>query len=206
MDPSIFVQTKKTSHETQRSLQKFLEPERNPKVIYSNNSLEFGKACEDLSWNHCTSTPHRSETNGIAERAVRRVKEGTSAILLQSGLDEKWWADSMECYCYLRNVQDIVAEGKLLMKDSLENHLKSQQYFLEKWLNICRFSSRDPQREGLSVGQASSSVSERTRRPVVERTGDLLDQVVRSETLETHRLELCLTDIKSKSSPNVGRK
>ena len=35
--------------------------------------LEFGKDCEDLSWNHCTSTPHRSETNGIAERAVRRV-------------------------------------------------------------------------------------------------------------------------------------
>ena len=75
----------KTSQETQRSLQKFLEPERKPKVIYIDNSLEFGKDCEDFSWNHCTSTPHRSETNGIAERAVRRVKEGTSAVLLQSG-------------------------------------------------------------------------------------------------------------------------
>ena len=64
----------KTSQETQRSLQKFLEPERKPKVIYTGNSLEFGKSCEDLSWNHCTSTPHRSETNGIAERAVRRRK------------------------------------------------------------------------------------------------------------------------------------
>ena len=51
----------KTSQETPRSLQKFLEPERKPKVIYTDNSLEFGKACEDLSWNHCTSTPHRSE-------------------------------------------------------------------------------------------------------------------------------------------------
>ena len=81
----------KTSQETQRSLQKFLEPERKQKVIYTDNSLEFGKACEDLSWNHCTSTPHRSETNGIAERAVRRVKEGTSAVLLQSGLNESWW-------------------------------------------------------------------------------------------------------------------
>ena len=49
-------------------------------------------------------SPHRSETNGIAERAVRRVKEGTSAVWLQSGLNESWWADSMECYAYLRNV------------------------------------------------------------------------------------------------------
>ena len=43
-----------------------------------------------------TSTPHRSETNVIAERAVRRVKEGTSAVLLQSGLNGSWWAVSME--------------------------------------------------------------------------------------------------------------
>ena len=102
----------KTSQETQRSLQKFLEPNRKPKVIYTDNSLEFGKACEDLSWNHCTSTPHRSETNGIAERAVRRVKEGTSAVLLQSGLNESWLADSMECYTYLRHVTDLLSDGK----------------------------------------------------------------------------------------------
>ena len=46
--------------------------------------------------------PHRSETNGIAERSARRIKEGTSAVLSQSGLNEKWWADSMECDCYLQ--------------------------------------------------------------------------------------------------------
>ena len=102
----------KTSQETQRSLQKFMDTERKPKVIYTDNSLEFGKACEDLSWNHCTSTPHRSETNGIAERAVRRIKEGTSAVLLQSGLKESWWADSLECYTYLRNVTDLLSDGR----------------------------------------------------------------------------------------------
>ena len=91
---------------------KFLEPERKPKVIYTENSLEFGKDCEDLSWNHCMSTPHRSETNGIAERAVQGVKEGTSAVLLQSGINESWWADSMECYTYLRNVTDLLSDWK----------------------------------------------------------------------------------------------
>ena len=55
----------------------FLEPYASPEVIYTDKSLEFDKACEDQSWNYCTSTPLRSETNGVAEGAVHRVKEGT---------------------------------------------------------------------------------------------------------------------------------
>ena len=101
-----------TSQETQKSLVKFLELTRKPKASYTDNFLEFGKSCEESSWSHCTSTPHRSETSEIAERAVRRVKEGTSAVSLQSGLDKEWWADSMECYCYLRNMQDLLSDGK----------------------------------------------------------------------------------------------
>ena len=54
-----------------------VEPTRKPNLIYTDNSLEFGTSCEELSWNRCASTPHRSETNGVAERAVHRVKEGT---------------------------------------------------------------------------------------------------------------------------------
>ena len=99
----------KTSQETERSLRNFPEPSEKSKVIETDSSLEFGKSYEELWWNHCTSTLHRSETKGIAERAVRRIKEGISAVLLQSGLDEKWWADSVECYCYLRNVQDLLS-------------------------------------------------------------------------------------------------
>ena len=122
-----------------------MEPNRNPKVIYTDNSLEFGKACEDLSWNHCTSTPHRSETNGIAERAVRRVKEGTSAVLLQSGLDENWWADSMECYTYLRNVQDLVSDGKTPYERRFGKPFKDQSFRLVHWLSITLFLRKTSQ-------------------------------------------------------------
>ena len=31
--------------------------------------------------NHDKSTPHRSDTNGIAENAFRRVKDSTSALM-----------------------------------------------------------------------------------------------------------------------------
>ena len=44
-------------------------------MIGTVNSLEFIRACEDLIWNHDKSTPYRSETNGIAENAVRRGEE-----------------------------------------------------------------------------------------------------------------------------------
>ena len=114
----------KTSQETQRSLQKFLEPARKPEVIYADNSIEFGKSFEDLSWNHCRSTPHRSETNGIAERAVRKIKEGTSAVLLQSGLNERWWADSIECETYLRNIQDLLSDWKTTYERRFEEPFK----------------------------------------------------------------------------------
>ena len=47
----------KTSQETEESLPKFLEPKWKLKVIYIDSSPTYGKACEDLSWNHRTSTP-----------------------------------------------------------------------------------------------------------------------------------------------------
>ena len=144
----------KTSQESQRSLQKFLEPDKKPKVIYTDNSLEFCKACEDLSSNHCTSTRHRSETNGIAERAVRRVNEGTSAVLLQSGLNENWWADSMECHTNLRNVQDLLSDGKLHMRDDLGNHLKDQLFHLVHWLSIT-LSLRRTSQESINLERKS---------------------------------------------------
>ena len=134
----------KTSQETQRSLQKFLEPDGKLRVIYTDNSLEFGKACEDLSWNHCTSTPHRSETNGIAERAVRRVKEGTSAVLWQSFLDEKWWADSMKClYPSAKRHRFIIWWEDAPMKDVLGNHLMDRLFHLGHWLSITRKTPKD---------------------------------------------------------------
>ena len=78
-----------------------------PRSAPQNRTVRAGRSPKSTS-----ATPHRSETNGIAERAVRREKEGTSAVLLQSGLNESWWADSLECYTYLRNVTDLLSDGK----------------------------------------------------------------------------------------------
>ena len=102
----------KTSQETQRSLQKFLEPDEETESHFHWQFLGIWQVLLGISWNHCTSTPHRSETNGIAEIAVHRVKEGTSAVLLQSGLGDELVGGFHGVLLLLRNSQDLLSDGK----------------------------------------------------------------------------------------------
>ena len=68
---------------------------------------------------------------------MRRVKEGTSAVLLQSGLNESWWADSTECYTYLRNVTDLLSDGKTPYERRFgQPFLKDLLFHLVHWLSI----------------------------------------------------------------------
>ena len=57
---------------------------------------------------------------------MRRVKEGTSAVLLQSGLGNEWWANSMECHCSLRNIQDLLSDGKTPYERRFGMHFNGQ--------------------------------------------------------------------------------
>jgi hypothetical protein len=101
----------KSAQDTMRAFQQFLGPRVTPGIVYTDGSKEFEKAMEDLGFSHDTSTPYRPQTNGVAERAVRRVKEGTTAVLLQSCFALLWWPEAMACYCFLRNVADKLQDG-----------------------------------------------------------------------------------------------
>ena len=79
---------------------------------------------------------------------MRRVKEGTSAVLLQSGLDVKSSADSMECFCYLRHIQDLLSDEKTSCERRFGIHLKPRLSRLEQWWNITL---------GASEGSSSTS-------------------------------------------------
>ena len=112
MDPDISVQDQKKLHK---------KPKETFKISWSPiGSLKSVTLI--IPWNSANLLPSLLESLHVyatqirniwnAERAVRREKKGTSAVLLQSGLNESWWADSMECDTYLRYVTELLSDGK----------------------------------------------------------------------------------------------
>ena len=121
----------KTSQETERSLQKFLEPSRKPKVIFTDNSLEFGKACED----QC----------GIIARQPLTVQKQMGLLRCCCNWD---WANiggriprNVTAICEIFRTDCLI--GKHHTKGDLVNHLKGPSFRLVHWLNIipCRLKT-----------------------------------------------------------------
>ena len=121
----------KTSEETQKILQKFLEANRKPKVIYTDNSLEFGKACEDLSWNHCTSTPLRSEYYLVSAKDESRIhqfgKKVSLGLFLGYALYARWNLEGWHNGCRPWGFGDDGRIGNLLEKTECERGDISQR-------------------------------------------------------------------------------
>lgn len=121
----------KSAYYTQIGLRQFMGPKANavktytdganagddladgadPGYAYTDGSKEFKIALEDLGWCHDTCTHYCPQTNGVAEGAERRVKEGKSCALNQSGWAVQWWPEAMACYCFLRNIADAQKYG-----------------------------------------------------------------------------------------------
>ena len=82
---------------------------------------------------------------GGTERAVRRVQEGTSATLLQSGLVTKKWTEFVGCTCYLRNAQTSPRWENTLMSGVFEA-IQWANNSLRSRLNIIRFLPKNCQK------------------------------------------------------------
>jgi hypothetical protein len=102
----------KDSEKTEEAFRRFLGPNVKAKYVYTDNASEFEKSLKKMGILHDPSSPYRSETNGVAERAVRKIKEGTGCTRIQAGLSVKWWGLAMKCFCFLRNIVDALQDGK----------------------------------------------------------------------------------------------
>ena len=113
-----------------KCLQRCMLPALKSWRSYTDNPMEFANPSTALAWTHDTSTPHRLQTNGVAEKAVRWVKSETTSALIQSDLLEEWWHETVEYYCHLLNICDKMTDDT--------RHIKSDSMLLSKILRYRR--------------------------------------------------------------------
>ena len=82
---------------------------------------------------------------GLLKEQCAEKKEGTSAVLLQSGLDENWWADSTECHTYQRNVQDLFSDGKTPYERRFGKPFKGPIIPFDSLVEYCLFGIKTSQ-------------------------------------------------------------
>ena len=89
-------------------------------------TLSLFKIFEGLSWNYRTSTLHRSETSGIDERAVRRVKKVLQQYFYSLDWMKNGWMILWEAVAVCETSKTSWHKGKL-------------RTFLEQWLDVLWF-------------------------------------------------------------------
>ena len=87
----------------------------------------LAETCVDITTSQARTDQKQTD---LPKKQFRRVREGTSALLVQSGLSAKMVSEQMECFSYQRNVQNKLADRKSTIKEDVGFHLMVQTYQL----------------------------------------------------------------------------
>ena len=137
-----------------------------PTKLYRGRTISLliprDRNCEVCKRTKITRALCRKRTcaeNNNHRRAVRRIKEGTSAVLVQSGLDENGGLILWNAIAICKMFRTSYQTGKHLMKRDLENHAKIEYHHL--------FSAEDQSRHhqfGKKVLEYSSDIASFARK------------------------------------------
>ena len=128
-----FPMTTKVTEKVRSSMCDFAG-EESVTYFYSDGERDLISAARSLGWKGDTSTPHRPQSNGIAEEKVKRVLYSARALLENAGLEPKWWPYAVKAYCMGHNTtggnnspyfkrHGTIFQGKLIPFGALVDYL-----------------------------------------------------------------------------------
>ena len=147
----------KTSQETPRSLQKFFEPDRKPKVIYTDNPWNSAKLVKIspgiiARLHHIDRRLMVLQKEQCAEQRKAPLLYCCNRVWMKIGGQIPWNAIPI---CETFKISCLM--GKLHTRDVLENLLKDQSFRLVHWLSIT-LSLRKTRQESINLERKSCLV------------------------------------------------
>ena len=101
----------KYKNEVENQLNKKIERLRTDRGGEYESNL-FNSFCEDHRIIHETTPPYSPESNGIAERKNRTLKEMMNAMLVSSGTPLNLWGEAILSACHIQNRIPYKKTGK----------------------------------------------------------------------------------------------
>ena len=89
-------------------MQDFIKPIDDVQQFWCDNGGERESASRKMGWRMPTFTPGVPQTNGLAERCVRKVKEGGAFGVVQGGFKGKWWWKYSANHCIVRRTLPLL--------------------------------------------------------------------------------------------------
>ena len=102
----------RTSEAIQNHLSHFIGRLESCDLLCFDNAKEYIAAAEALKIRYQTRDKNRPASNGVAERAVRRLLEGSRTVLYDSGLPHCYWSEAVKTYYANRKFHDVIRDAK----------------------------------------------------------------------------------------------
>ena len=108
----FFPTAHRDTPETERIFNDFLGDAK-VRLLRTDGASEFKSTSTNLFIPHCTSTPGRHETNGVAERNIQKLSAAARTLLEQSGLEHCFWPYAGRMAAFGLNTQ-VIGGGECL--------------------------------------------------------------------------------------------
>ena len=125
-DCELYPVATRTHEETVAAMKHWQKPDEVIESFRADNAQELLSAARDRGWRNPTSTPGDARSNALAERMVRRVKQGTKINLSQSGLYKSWWPYAGRHYTFARR-SNMVDGDSTYNKRHAQGHCKAKR-------------------------------------------------------------------------------
>ena len=125
-DCEVYPVATRSHEDTVAAMKHWQKPGEVIESFRADNAPELSSAARERGWRNPTSTPGDARSNGLAERMVRRVKQGIKINLSQSGLHKSWWPYGGRHFTFARRA-NMVDGDSTYNKRHAQGHCKAKR-------------------------------------------------------------------------------